>query len=195
MASKCGSDSPVCPMSHITCIISSSLPPNETLIIIYSYFIDKEPTCQKWPNSVRGQVKESKSEVAQLCLTLCDPVDYTVHGILQARILEWVEFPFSRGPSQPRGRTRSPTLQADSLSAEPQGKPKNTGVDSLSLFQRIFPTLHCRRIPYQLSYQGSQTKCLWSVCCARHPLLRALWCGPCGQEAKQASQEGVHKEI
>ena len=34
--------------------------------------------------------------------TLCDPMDYTVHGILQARILEWVVFPFSRGSSQPR---------------------------------------------------------------------------------------------
>ena len=37
-----------------------------------------------------------KVKVAQLCLTLCDPKDYTVHGILQARILEWVAFPFSR---------------------------------------------------------------------------------------------------
>ena len=36
-------------------------------------------------------------KVAQLCQTLCDPMDYTVHGILQARILEWVAFPFSRG--------------------------------------------------------------------------------------------------
>ena len=36
-----------------------------------------------------------------LCPTLCDPVDYTVHGILQARILEWVAFPFSRGSSKP----------------------------------------------------------------------------------------------
>ena len=44
-------------------------------------------------------------KVAQLYLTLCDPVDYTVHGILQARILEWVSFPFSRGSSQPRDRT------------------------------------------------------------------------------------------
>ena len=41
--------------------------------------------------------------VAQLCLTLCDHMDYTVHGILQARILEWVAVPFSRGSSQPRG--------------------------------------------------------------------------------------------
>ena len=52
--------------------------------------------------------------VTQLCLTLCDPMDYTVHGILQARILyqlshkgsprmlEWVAYPFSRGSSRPR---------------------------------------------------------------------------------------------
>ena len=37
---------------------------------------------------------------------LCDPMDYTIHGILQARILEWVAFPFSRGSSQPRDRTQ-----------------------------------------------------------------------------------------
>ena len=41
-------------------------------------------------------------KVAQSCLTLCDPMDYIVHGILQARILEWVAIPFSRGSSQPR---------------------------------------------------------------------------------------------
>ena len=64
-----------------------------------------------------------KVKVAQSRLTLCNPMDYTVHGILQARILEWVAFPFSRGSSQPRDRTRSPALQADSLPAEPQGKP------------------------------------------------------------------------
>ena len=45
-------------------------------------------------------------EEAQLCQTLCHPMDYTVHGILQARILEWVAFPFSRGSSQPRDRTQ-----------------------------------------------------------------------------------------
>ena len=41
-------------------------------------------------------------KVTQSCLTLFDPMDYTVCGILQARILEWVAFPFSRGSSQPR---------------------------------------------------------------------------------------------
>ena len=56
----------------------------------------------------------------------------------------------------------SSILQADSLPAKPQGKPKNTGVGSLSLLQWIFLTqelnqgaLHCRQILYQPNYQGS----------------------------------------
>ena len=48
---------------------------------------------------------KSESE-SHSVMTLCDPTDYTVHGILQARILEWVSFPFSRGSSQPRDRTQ-----------------------------------------------------------------------------------------
>ena len=47
-----------------------------------------------------------KVKVSQSYLTLCNPMNYTVHGILQARILEWVAFPFSRGSSQPRDRTQ-----------------------------------------------------------------------------------------
>ena len=80
---------------------------------------------------------------------------YTVHGILQTTILEWVDFSFSRGSSQPGIKPMSPTLQVDSLPAGPQGKPKNTGVGSLSLLQQIFLTqesnqglLHCRWILY-----------------------------------------------
>ena len=46
--------------------------------------------------------KRNEVKVAQSCLTFCDPMDYTVHGILQARILEWVAFPFSRESSHPR---------------------------------------------------------------------------------------------
>ena len=45
-------------------------------------------------------------KVAQSCPTVCDPMDYTVHGILQARILEWVAIPFSRRSSQPRDQTQ-----------------------------------------------------------------------------------------
>ena len=47
-----------------------------------------------------------KVKVAQSCTTLCNPMDYTVHGIFQAGILEWVAFHFSRGSSQPRGQTQ-----------------------------------------------------------------------------------------
>ena len=46
------------------------------------------------------------SEVARLCPTLCNPMDYIIHGILQARILKWVAVPFSRRSSQPRDRTQ-----------------------------------------------------------------------------------------
>ena len=55
--------------------------------------------------SHQGHLKV-KVKVTQWCLTLCDPMEYTVHGILQARILEWVAFPFSRGSFQPRDRTQ-----------------------------------------------------------------------------------------
>ena len=75
---------------------------------------------------------ELKVKVAQSCPTFRDPTGYTVHGILQARVLERVAFPFSRGSANPRIEPRSPTLQADSLPAEPQGKPKKTGVVSLA---------------------------------------------------------------
>ena len=76
----------------------------------------------------------------------------------------WSGYPFPSPGDFPNPgiKPRSSALQADSLPAEPQGKPKNTGVGSLCLLQQIFPTqesnqglLHCRRILYQLSYQGS----------------------------------------
>ena len=65
--------------------------------------------------------------VAQSCLTLFDPMDCSpsgssIHGILQARILEWVAMPFSRGSSHPGIEPRSPILQADSLPSEPPGE-------------------------------------------------------------------------
>ena len=55
-----------------------------------------------------------------------NPMDYTVHGILHARILEWEAFPFSRDLPNPGIKLRSPTLQADSLPSEPPGKPIST---------------------------------------------------------------------
>ena len=75
-----------------------------------------------------------KVKVTQWCLSLCDPMGHTVQGILQARILEWVAFP------NPGIEPKSSTLQVDTLPAETSGKPKNSGVGSLSHLQRIFPT-------------------------------------------------------
>ena len=68
-------------------------------------------------------IPTGKVKVTRSCPTLCHPMDYTVHGILQARILEWVAFPSSRDLPNPGIEPRS-TLQADSLPAEPQEKPK-----------------------------------------------------------------------
>ena len=62
-----------------------------------------------------------KVKVAQSCLILCDPMDRTVHGILQARILQWVAFPFSRGSPQPGIEPRSPTWQVDLYQLSYQG--------------------------------------------------------------------------
>ena len=64
--------------------------------------------------------------VVQSCPTFCDPVDCStpgsfVHGIFQARILEWVAIPSPEDLPDPGIEPRSPALQADSLSAEPQG--------------------------------------------------------------------------
>ena len=61
--------------------------------------------------TVPSKPSESESEVAQSCPTLCDPVDcslsgFSVHGIFQARVLEWIAISFSRGSSRPRNRTR-----------------------------------------------------------------------------------------
>ena len=104
---------------------------------------------------------------SQSCPTLyntkdCSPPGSSVHGILQARILEGAVMPSSRGSSQPRIEPRSPTLQEDSLPSKPPGNPKNTGVGSLFLLQGIFPTqgsnaglLHCKWSLYWLSHQGS----------------------------------------
>ena len=101
-----------------------------------------------------------KMKVTQSCPTLWDPMDYKVYGILQARMLESVAFPFSMGSSQPRDWTQVHLIAGGSLPTEPQEKPKNTGVGCLFLLQQIFPTqelnqglLHCRQILYQLSYQ------------------------------------------
>ena len=83
----------------------------------------------------------------------CSLPGSTVHGILQAGILEWITIPFCGDIPNSGIKPRSPALQADSLLSEPPGKPKKTGVGSLTLLQGNFPMqeselglLHCRRV-------------------------------------------------
>ena len=75
----------------------------------------------------RGLADYSKVLVTQSCLTVCKPMvsspPVSSRGILQARILEWVAIPFSRGSSNPGTKLVSPALQTGSLSSEASGKP------------------------------------------------------------------------
>ena len=84
----------------------------------------------------------SEVKVTQSCLTLCNPMDYTVHGIVQARLPEWVAFPFSRGSSQSRDRTQVSHIAGRFFTSWATREA-----------QEYF--LHCRQILYQLSYEGS----------------------------------------
>ena len=98
----------------------------------------------------------------QSCLTL-QPTRLLCPWVF-SRQEYWSELPCPppRDLPNPGIKPRNPILQVDSLAAEPQGKPENTGVGSLSLLQGIFPTqgsnlglLHFRQILYRLSHQGS----------------------------------------
>ena len=72
-----------------------------------NYFLTLAVSFPTHPNpQSKGKMKEVKVKVAQLYPTLCDPMNYTVHGILQARTLERVGVPFSSGLSQPRHQTQ-----------------------------------------------------------------------------------------
>ena len=99
-----------------------------------------------------------KVKVAQLCSTLWDPMEQSMEF---SRPEYWSGQPFPSPGDLPNPgiKPRSPTLQADSLPAEPPEKPKNTVQGSLSFLQGIFLTqklnqdlLYCRWMLYQLSY-------------------------------------------
>ena len=79
-----------------------------------------------------GFVAEYMVQVSQSCPALCNPTDYTVHGILQVRILEWVAVPFSRGLPNPGIEPRSPALLVDSLPLSNQRSLNDLGLKILS---------------------------------------------------------------
>ena len=93
----------VFPQGPCTCVCHMVSKPSEDC----EKHMCKELLKEKLSSGVSSYLSEKvKMKVVQSCLTLCNPMDYTAHGILQARILEWVAFPFSRGSSQPRDQTQ-----------------------------------------------------------------------------------------
>ena len=73
-------------------------------------------------------MKKVKVKFAQMCLILCNSMDWSlpgssVHGLFQAKVLEWVPFPFTKDIPDPGIKPRSLALQADALPSEPRGKP------------------------------------------------------------------------
>ena len=103
---------------------------------------------------------KTNAKVAQPSPALCDPLDYTVYRLLQARLLEWVAFPFSRGSSQPKDQTQASCIAGGFFTSWATREAQEKWSGNLSLPQGLLPTqelnwglLHRRRILYQLSYQ------------------------------------------
>ena len=118
---------------------------------------------ETWVQSLCWEVPLEKGKATHSVFCLF-ATPRTIQSMKFSRPEYWSTQPFlSPGDlPNPRIEPRSPALQEDSLPAEPQGKPKNTGVGSLSLLQQVFPIqglnqglLNCRWILYQLSYEGS----------------------------------------
>ena len=140
---------------------------NKALTNLYSRMLIQCTTLRDWvrqsfliEQTADMLESEVKVKVAQLCTTLCNPMD--CKSVEFSRPEYWSEQPFLSPGDLPNPgiKPRSPALQADFLPAEPQGKPKHTGVGRLSLLQQVFLTqewnlghLHCRQIFYQLSYE------------------------------------------
>ena len=85
----------------------------------------------------RKKEKLSEVKATKSCPALCKPMDYTVHGILQARILEWVAVPFSRGSSQLRDRTQVSCIAGGFFPLPLQKRKKNIVGSPESLHQEV----------------------------------------------------------
>ena len=98
------------------------------LLLAHSAPATLTPLVSFKPASPTPGLSESEVLFAQSCPTVCNPMDCSppgssVHGVLQARILEWVAIPFSRGSSQPRDRTQVSCTAGRFFTTEPPGKP------------------------------------------------------------------------
>ena len=85
---------------HPSNLINTHAPWSLAWVLLPCSTFSEASRCSFLPHT-SSVLSTTSLKVAQSCPTLCNPMDYTVHGILQARILEWVAFPSSRGSSQP----------------------------------------------------------------------------------------------
>ena len=168
---KKGNDKECSNYHTITCISHSSKVILKILQARLQQYVNGEfPEIQAWFRKVRGireQIANScwiikkaralkkKKHSKRYQLMQSDPMDYTVHGILQAIILEWVAVPFSRISFQPMGQTQVPCITGRFFTGWATREAQEYGMGSLFL-QQIFPTqelkqglLHCRHILYQ----------------------------------------------
>ena len=128
------------------------------------------------------------AKLLQSCLTLCNPMDCSlpgssVHGILQARILEWVAMASSRGSSQPSNLFLLDLLhwQVGSLPLVPPGKPQ-PGL------------LHCRQILHWMSHQRRQLMISVQFSCSVMPWLSAtLWTASCQASLSTTNSQSLPK--
>ena len=98
-----------------------------------------------------------KVKVTQLCLTLCDPMDYTVHGIHQVRRLEWVAFPFSRGSSQCRDWTQVSRIASGFFTSWAiRGSPHASKVVLKILQARLQQPVNCELPDVQAGFKNGR---------------------------------------
>ena len=116
-----------------------------------------------------------KVKVTQSCATLCKPMDYTIQGILQARILEWVAVLFSRGPSQPGDQTQVSHIAGEFFARWVTGEAQIeiTTADIWCIFFEIIPLLAAltivpwaSRIHQAFLCQESSVECISPRCCS-----------------------------
>ena len=143
--------------------------------------------CKRGPNLAKHLWGVSEVNIT-LCVTLCDPMDYTVRESLQARTLEWIDFPSPGDLPNPGIEPRSPTRQADSLSAEPPGRPIYGNSQPLKgcvhLFDLFFSEVGRVRLPL---YEHSKGILVCIHAEGQYPLRQMIMCDD-DNNSKQADE-------
>ena len=158
----------------------------------------RSPTLQA--DALTSAPPGKQMKVAQLCLTVCDPMDCIVHGILQARILEWVAFPFSRGSSPPRDRTQVSCIAGGFFTcwATREDQPGNSSPNMLHFINGtaiVFKTTGLQVTPQALPphshFLTNAASCVINNFCLPFPYFNYLLSAP-GPDKCKSHFSGFH---